>query len=113
MTHVWQLTWALLCFANIRPRYEKFIKKATKERDVHGSLLYSKQHNIYLLLQGSEEALKSYIHLNRCKKGVDVDKNGRPCKERLLEVLRMRECDRNDVPFQGLKVGPSPLCWAC
>ncbi|KAF7700278.1 RWD domain-containing protein 3 [Silurus meridionalis] len=85
-------TWmALLHLDHMRSKakYIKLIEKWTSELGLVGRLFVGRP--ILILLQGTKESIKEYIHLQRTVK-VDVDSSGKRCKEKMLRVL----CE---VPF--------------
>ncbi|XP_076833121.1 RWD domain-containing protein 3 [Brachyhypopomus gauderio] len=80
-------TWtALLHLDHMRAKakYIKVIEKWTLELGLTGRLFVGKP--ILILLQGTKESIKEYIHLQRTAK-VDVDSSGKRCKERMMSVL--------------------------
>ncbi|BFZ16334.1 hypothetical protein BsWGS_19373 [Bradybaena similaris] len=78
---------ALLQLDHMRSKhnYIKLIKKWTVELGLTGRLIFC-DRLIFILLQGTSQAVREYIVLNRTTK-VDVDSKGKACKERLLTVL--------------------------
>ncbi|XDV27119.1 hypothetical protein PO909_030704 [Leuciscus waleckii] len=82
-----QETWtALLHLDHMRSKakYIKLIEKWTSELCLTGRLFTGKP--ILILLQGTKENIKEYIHLQKTVK-VDVDSSGKRCKEKMMSVL--------------------------
>ncbi|XP_017347245.1 RWD domain-containing protein 3 [Ictalurus punctatus] len=80
-------TWmALLHLDHMRSKakYIKLIEKWTSELGLMGRLFVGRP--ILILLQGTKESIKEYIHLQRTVK-VDVDSSGKRCKEKMMRVL--------------------------
>ncbi|NP_957050.1 RWD domain-containing protein 3 [Danio rerio] len=80
-------TWtALLHLDHMRSKakYIKLIEKWTLELRLTGRLFTGKL--ILILLQGTKENIKQYIHLLKSVK-VDVDSSGKRCKEKMMSVL--------------------------
>ncbi|XP_060754150.1 RWD domain-containing protein 3 [Neoarius graeffei] len=80
-------TWvALLHLDHMRSKvkYIKLIEKWTSELGLMGRLFTGRP--ILILLQGTKESIKEYIHLQRTVK-VDVDSSGKRCKEKMMRVL--------------------------
>ncbi|XP_056596719.1 RWD domain-containing protein 3 isoform X1 [Triplophysa dalaica] len=77
---------ALLLIDHMRSKakYIKLIEKWTSELCLSGRLFMGKL--ILILLQGTKENIKEYIHLQRTVK-VDVDSSGKRCKEKMMSVL--------------------------
>ncbi|XP_042878533.1 RWD domain-containing protein 3-like isoform X2 [Penaeus japonicus] len=70
-----------------KARYVKTIQRWCKELAIVGGLIFYLRW-IFIILQGDEESIKTYIQRNKTQV-VDVDSSGRPCKERLLSVLHV------------------------
>ncbi|KAG1933841.1 RWD domain-containing protein [Pimephales promelas] len=80
-------TWtALLHLDHMRSKakYIKLIKTWASELHLTGRLFTGKP--ILILLQGTKENIKEYIHLQKTVK-VDVDSSGKRCKEKMMSVL--------------------------
>ncbi|XP_077081605.1 RWD domain-containing protein 3 [Siphateles boraxobius] len=80
-------TWtALLHLDHMRSKakYIKLIEKWVSELCLTGRLFTGKP--ILILLQGTIENIKEYIHLQKTVK-VDVDSSGKRCKEKMMSVL--------------------------
>ncbi|MCI4386089.1 hypothetical protein PGIGA_G00058030 [Pangasianodon gigas] len=80
-------TWmALLHLDHMRSKakYIKLIEKWTSELGLMGRLFVGRP--ILILLQGTKESIKEFIHLLRTMK-VDVDSSGKRCKEKMMRVL--------------------------
>lgn len=80
-------TWtALLHLDHMRSKakYIKLIEKWTLELRLTGRLFTGKL--ILILLQGTKENIKQYIHYLKSVK-VDVDSSGKRCKEKMMSVL--------------------------
>ncbi|XP_051983953.1 RWD domain-containing protein 3 [Xyrauchen texanus] len=80
-------TWtALLHIDHMRSKakYIKLIEKWTIELCLTGRLFTGKL--ILILLQGTKENIKEYLHLQKTVK-VDVDSSGKRCKEKMMSVL--------------------------
>ncbi|KAK2831639.1 hypothetical protein Q7C36_016725 [Tachysurus vachellii] len=67
-----------------KAKYIKLIEKWTSELGLMGRLFVGRP--ILILLQGTKESIKEYIHLQR-KVKVDVDSSGKRCKEKMMRVL--------------------------
>ncbi|ROT69598.1 RWD domain-containing protein 3 [Penaeus vannamei] len=70
-----------------KTRYVKTIQRWCRDLSIVGGLVFYSRW-IFLILQGDEESIKTYIQRNKTQV-VDVDSSGRPCKERLLSVLHI------------------------
>jgi len=78
-------------------RYYKFFKDASVQCDLHINLVrYGK--SIYELVFGESVSLKDYIKLHRTSL-VDVDSCGKPCKERMLQVI----CNDKLIPKERVQ----------
>ena len=75
-------------------RYYKFFKEAANQFQVNIKLIRCKKL-IYILVCGSDVSLKEYIKGHRTSL-VDVDSNGKPCKERMLQIQQNKIID-NDI----------------
>ncbi|XP_073705649.1 RWD domain-containing protein 3 [Garra rufa] len=80
-------TWtALLHLDHMRSKakYIQLIEKWASELCLTGRLFTGKP--ILILLQGTKENIKEYMHLQKTVK-VDVDSSGKRCKEKMMSVL--------------------------
>ncbi|XP_068677416.1 RWD domain-containing protein 3-like [Montipora foliosa] len=76
-----------------KTRYVKFISSWAKELELHGRIFFL-GHFIFILMTGESENVKEYLHRHKtCN--VDVDSSGRPCKERMMNVLFQQEALSN------------------
>ena len=82
-----EIFWTLLHLDHMRSKakYTKTIQKWTKELNLCGRLMFCDKL-ILILLHGSENSIKEYLHLQRTV-NVDVDSKGRNCKERMLSQV--------------------------
>lgn len=67
-----------------KAKYIKLIEKWASDLSLTGRLFMGKL--ILILLQGTKENIKEYIHLQKTVK-VDVDSSGKRCKEKMMSVL--------------------------
>ncbi|XP_065132176.1 RWD domain-containing protein 3 [Paramisgurnus dabryanus] len=67
-----------------KAKYIRLIEKWTSDLCLTGRLFMGKL--ILILLQGTKENIKEYIHLQKTVK-VDVDSSGKRCKEKMMSVL--------------------------
>lgn len=94
---------ALMKLDHIRStnRYYKFFKDASKQMNVHLKLLRCGKL-LYIVVFGKETNVKEYIKLHKTSL-VDIDSNGKPCKERLLQVKAEKVISEDMVEHLGLK----------
>ncbi|XP_077981258.1 RWD domain-containing protein 3-like isoform X2 [Glandiceps talaboti] len=81
-------TWISILHIDHMRAQQKYIKIITSwvaELKLTGTLLLQ-GHLILLILQGQQSDLKEYMVRHRTQK-VDVDSNGRSCKEKMMSVL--------------------------
>lgn len=69
-----------------KDKYLKLLQTWARELGVHGKILNVGKHHIYPVLLGPERTIAEFLRRWRTEK-VDVDSRGRPCKERMIEVL--------------------------
>jgi len=78
--------------------YTKLLGKWNTQLGLCGRLFYSmgggRCVSIVVVLQGSPEATREFLQRLRTQ-SVDVDRSGRPCKERQATVLRQEPMQRN------------------
>ena len=89
-------------------KYLKFLNSWAKELTLYGKILHTGPHSIYVVIIGvndSEGASVSEFLKRWRTQNVDVDSQGRPCKERLLSVLCQQQL--SDCPSGTL--GSTPL----
>ncbi|KAK6484204.1 RWD domain-containing protein 3-like isoform X1 [Huso huso] len=67
-----------------KTKYKKIIEKWTSQLGLTGRLFIGKL--ILILLQGERKSIKDYLLLQKTSK-VDVDSNGKKCKEKMMSVL--------------------------
>lgn len=79
-------------------RYLKTIKAWCKELNLGVRIVFCIQW-IFIILQGYEENIKTYIQRNKTQ-CVDVDSSGRACKERLMSVLYQGNQENRFVDFE-------------
>ncbi|XP_063686184.1 RWD domain-containing protein 3-like [Bolinopsis microptera] len=66
-------------------KYKKCLAKFAKQTGCN-CLLYSGKHGIRIVVEGEHSSAKEFVKLNKTT-SVDVDSTGRPCKERLIEII--------------------------
>ncbi|XP_057293951.1 RWD domain-containing protein 3-like [Hydractinia symbiolongicarpus] len=93
---------ALLTIDHIRSRsrYLKFMKNTSQNLQIGLELIYY-QTRIFLIVFGLSLSVKEYIKLQRTSL-VDVDNSGKPCKEKMLKVVEIRERKTLPSSFTGL-----------
>lgn len=92
-----------------KPRYLKLISRWVEELTLNGRIFFL-GNLIFILITGECENVKKYLCRHKtCN--VDVDSSGKPCKERMMNVLMQQESSSNDLrmcDFQEVKC-QSPL----
>lgn len=77
-----------------RPRYLKLISRWVEELTLNGRIFFL-GNLIFILITGKCENVKKYLCRHKtCN--VDVDSSGKPCKERMMNVLMQKESSSND-----------------
>ena len=75
-------------------KYLKLLNSWAKELTLYGKILHTGPHSIYVVIVGVNNSGGTSVSefLKRWRtQNVDVDSQGRPCKERLLSVLCQRQ----------------------
>ena len=75
--------------------YIGHLRKWTNELSVFCQIVNAGPHHVYVLLKGSMEDIREFLKIWKSQ-SVDVDKRGRPCKEKLMTIL-----------YQGVAKQPS------
>ena len=70
--------------------YVKTLEKWTSLFDLTGLLTFSKDKGIILLLEGSKQNISKFMY-NWKTVNIDVDSRGRPCKEKMMQILYRKE----------------------
>lgn len=83
-----------------RSRYLKFMKNTSQNLQIGLELIYY-QTQIFVIVFGLSLYVKEYIKLQRTSL-VDVDSSGKPCKERMLKVVEIRQRKNLPSSFTGL-----------
>jgi len=81
-------------------RYYKFFKETSFQLNVNIKLLRCIKV-IYILVFGNSDSVKEYIKLHKTTL-VDVDSNGKPCKERMLQIKSNKLIDKDIVDKHDL-----------
>lgn len=68
-------------------KYLKLLNSWAKELNVYGKILHCGLHSIYAVVTGSNAASVCEFLKRWRTQSIDVDSQGRPCKEKLLRVL--------------------------
>ena len=77
-----------------KPRYVKLISRWVEELTLYGRIFFL-GHLIFFLIAGECENVKKYLCRHKtCN--VDVDSSGKPCKERMMNVLVQQESSSNN-----------------
>ena len=84
--------------------YIKTIEKWSKELEINGNIIFHGKQNVFLVLLGSEDSLKSF-HQQLKTQNVDIDSRGRPCKEKLSKILCCEKVlhDSKNYDFNEIK----------
>jgi hypothetical protein len=69
-----------------RKSYVKILKRWTEELSLKACLVHCDPSGIFLVIQGSFKSVAKLLQRWKCE-NVDVDSSGKPCKEKLLQVL--------------------------
>ena len=75
-------------------KYLKLLNSWAKELTLYGKILHTGPHSIYVVIVGVNDSGGASVSefLKRWRtQNVDVDSQGRPCKERLLSILCQRQ----------------------
>ena len=75
--------------------YIGHLRKWTNELSVFCQIVNAGPHRVYVLLKGSMEDIREFLKIWKSQP-VDIDKRGRPCKEKLMTIL-----------YQGVAKQPS------
>ncbi len=67
-------------------KYLKNLRTWADELFVRGKVIDRGRGAVFVVLVGSDDDIRSYLRRWRTER-VDIDSKGRPCKERLMEVL--------------------------
>lgn len=92
-------------------KYLKLLNSWAKDLTLYGKVLHTGPHSIYMVIIGINDSGGASVSefLKRWRtQNVDVDSQGRPCKERLLSVLCQRQL--SDCPgdaLRGTLLGPT------
>lgn len=77
-----------------KQRYCKIISNWVNELELSGRIIFH-GHLILIILLGHKESVQKYLRLHRtCV--VDVDSAGRPCKERMMDIVCERDLSEED-----------------
>ena len=68
-------------------KYLKLLNSWAKELAIHGIILHTGSHSIYVVISGTSSSSVGEFLKRWRTRNVDVDSQGRPCKEKLLSVL--------------------------
>ena len=80
-----------VCIAKIdhmrnEQKYFKILKSWARELSISGRLLNCGRHSVYVLLIGTSGNLSEFLRRWKTQ-NIDVDSQGKPCKEKLISVL--------------------------
>ena len=74
-------------------KYFKILKSWTKELDIGGKVLNTGLHDIYVVVVGSNVSVSELLRRWRSQ-NVDVDSQGKPCKEKMMSILYRQKVDQ-------------------
>ena len=74
-------------------RYYKFFEDCSKSLCLFMHLLHH-DSLIYLIVQGTKSSVQEYLKLHRTSL-VDIDSSGKPCKEKMLQVIEQRALEND------------------
>ena len=84
-----------------KSRYTRTIARWVDELKLSGRIFFA-GYLIFLLLTGTAESVKEYLRRHKtCN--VDVDSSGKPCKEKMMNIL-MHEQDLINLRYEINKV---------
>ena len=92
-------------------KYLKLLNSWAKDLTLYGKVLHTGPHSIYVIIVGVNDSGGASVSefLKRWRtQNIDVDSQGRPCKERLLSILCQRQL--SDCPsdaLHGTLLGPT------
>ena len=73
--------------------YVKTLESWTEEFCFTGVLVFSKDMGIVLMLEGEKYGISKFIQ-NWKSVNIDVDSRGRPCKEKMIQILYRKETQK-------------------
>ena len=80
-----------------KAKYLKALQAWASELSIHGKIVDKGRHSIVSALVGREKDITEFLKRWKSEK-VDVDSRGKPCKERMMEVLYHKQLADSKLP---------------
>lgn len=74
-------------------KYFKILKSWAKELGIRGKVLNAGLHDIYVVVAGSDVSVSELLRRWKSQ-SVDVDSQGKPCKEKMISILYRQKLDQ-------------------
>ena len=75
--------------------YVKTLERWSDQLGVRGVLVVSADHGLVFLLEGDKLNTSNFL-INWKTTNIDVNSRGKPCKERMIQILYRRALDKGD-----------------